>query len=48
VENLGGKDKESLEDNGHSPYQELFCRIFHPDFSQNREANITHPTGALD
>ncbi len=32
VENLGVKDKESLDDNGHSPYLELFCWISHPDF----------------
>jgi len=30
--NMGGKDKELLEDNGRSPYREQFCRIFRPYF----------------
>jgi hypothetical protein len=47
VENLGVKDKESLAVNGLSPYQELFCWILRPYFSQNREANVSHPTGDL-
>ena len=32
VENLGVKDKESLEENGLSPCRERFCRISRPDF----------------
>jgi len=36
-----------LADNGYSPYQEQFCRILRPDFSQNREAISPHPMGDI-
>ena len=45
VKNLGGKDKQSLADNGLSPYQELFCRIFRSDFFTNLSSVCTHQTG---
>jgi hypothetical protein len=32
-------------DNGLNPYQEQFCRILRPDFSQNREAILPHRMG---
>ena len=45
VENLGVKDKESLVDNGHSPYQELFCRILRPDFFTKPWSDFISPNG---
>ena len=42
VENLGEKDKESLEENGLSPYRELTAGFLVQISSQNREANTVH------
>jgi len=33
--------------NGSSPYQEQFCRILRPDFSQNCDAILPHPMGDI-
>ncbi|MCF6252663.1 MAG: hypothetical protein L3J75_15560 [Methylococcaceae bacterium] len=45
VENLGKKDKESLEDNGIVLIESYSAGFFVHISSQNREANISRPTG---
>ena len=47
MENLGEKDKESLEENGLSPCRELTAGFRVQIFSQNREANLVHQMGEL-
>ena len=45
MENLGEKDKESLEDNGIVLIESYSVELFVQISSQNCEANVTHPTG---
>jgi len=47
VENLGAKDKKSLEENGYSLVESYSAGFRAQISSQNREAVFTHPMGEL-